>query len=216
MKNILPFFFALITLGAHAQSHSVEWGELERVKGRLLYMLPADSNEFYALRWTGGRLFGRYKLSRHENLVNSSSGNANMVAEKSVGNFEGARIIGGKLVTFLSDKRDYKNNFFMQVYNKELDKEGEPVKLASYDLDKGMKKGWFGIRISSNEKFFGVVWVIPGKKDNRDKYGFKIFDVELNVINEGEYPLPFDPKLSTINEHHISDNGEYFFSGNGI
>ena len=199
-------------MSTKAQSYSIEWGDLERPNGRLIYLLPSGDNEFYALRWSGGRLMGSYQVSRHENLVVQSTGRIKLHAEQSIANFEGARIIGGKFVTFLSDYREGKNNFFMQTYDKELVIEGEPEKLASYDLEKGRKRGWFDIKMSSNGKYFAVVWEIPGRKNKQDKYGFKIFDAELNEINDGEYPLPFPSQLSTIHEHHISNNGEYFLA----
>lgn len=202
----------LISLCTYSQSYSIEWGELQRVSGRLVYLLPSDSSEFYALRWAGGRVLGSYQVSRHENLELIESGRIKLVAQQSIANFEGARIVGDKFVVFLSNKRDGTNNLFMQPYSKDLKPEGEPVKLASYSLDKRGRKGWFNIRQSSNEKFLGVVWEIPGKRESRDQYGFKIFNSELELVNDGDYPLPFEAQLSTIHEHHISNNGEYFLA----
>lgn len=212
MKYILPLIFILFCKGSQAQSYSIEWGELQRVNGRLIYLLPCAEGEFYALRWSGGRLLGSYQVSRHENLELVNKGRIKIHAEESIANFEGARIIGGKFVVFLSDKREGVNNLYMQTYNKDLTIEGAPVKLASYSLESGGNKGWFEIKMSLNEKFLGIVWEIPGKKEQRDQYGFKIFDTDLNLINDGEYPLPFEAKLSKIHEHHISENGEYFLA----
>ena len=47
-----------------AQSQEVEWGEMQRVNGRLIYLLPTENGEFYALRWAGGRVLGSYQASR--------------------------------------------------------------------------------------------------------------------------------------------------------
>lgn len=212
MKNILPLIFALFSLSAQAQSYSIEWGELQRVNGRLIYLLPTADGEFYALRWSGGRLFGSYQVSRHENLKFVNKGRIKIHAEQSIANFEGARIIGGKFVVFLSDKREGLNHLFMQTYTKDLVIEGIPVKIATYSLENGGAKGWFDIKMSENEKFLGVVWQVPGKKEQRDRYGFKIFDMELELINEGDYTLPFEAKLSKIHEQQISNNGEYILA----
>jgi hypothetical protein len=97
----------------------------------------------------------------------------------------------------------------MQKFNESLQKD-ELVLLASYDLDRNQKAGSFQFRSSPNKKYFGAIWEIPGKKDTRDTYGFKIFDLDMNLVNEGEYKLPFESEFSTIHEHLISNSGDYF------
>ncbi len=196
-----------------AQSYSVEWSELEPRKGQLLYLLPKDSGDFYALRWSGGQVFGHYQVSHHKDLKLVGSSRIKLQVNASIANFEGARVIGEHFVVFLSDRMDGKNNFYMQEYSEDLRPLGDAILLASFDLDRrGARKGWFDVRQSGNEKFFGVVWELPGHKEERDVYGFKIFDTDLQLINDGEYPLPFDPDLSVIHSHHISNTGDYFLA----
>jgi hypothetical protein len=199
-------------MSTQAQSHEVEWGEMQRVNGRLIYFLPTEKGEFYALRWAGGRVLGSYQVSRHQDLELVNKGKIKTYANRSIATFEGARVIDNKFVVFLSDKSEAKNRLYMQVYSKELVVENDPVELASYSLEKGGQRGWFDIKQSSNGKYFGVVWQIPGKRNSRHTYGFKIFDSNLELVNDGEYPLPFEAKLSTIHKHHISNNGEYFLA----
>jgi len=213
MKYCFALFFTFcLQLTVDAQTYSIEWSEMERSKGKLIYLLPNKVNEFFALRWTGGRLLGSYQVSKHENLKLTGSGRIRLIAEESMANFEGARIIGGKFVVFLSDRREGENHFYMQKYDDALKPVGEPIKLASYSLDRKRAKGWFEVKLSANKKYFGVVWEVPGRKEERDLYGFKIYDNELNLINDGEYPLPFDPDLSVIHSHHISNSGDYFLA----
>jgi len=188
----------------------IRWGELTRKQGNLLYLLPSTDNQFYALRWAGGRLFGHYKVTKHSNLELISSAKVRLVAEESIANFEGASVIDSNFVVFLSDKRDKKNHFYMQEFDENLVKKDEIIHLASYDLDRNNKEGSFQFRASPNRKFFGVIWVIPGKKEKKDTYGFKIFNRDMELINEGEYKLPFPPELSQIHEHLISNSGDYF------
>ena len=213
MKYIITLTYLLFQFGyTHAQAFSIEWNEMQSRQGKLIYLLPSRENEFYALRWSGGDIFGSYRVSRHEDLKLVGHGRVKLQAEQSMANFEGARVINGSLVVFLSDRRDGMNHFYMQEYDDDLKPIGEPEKLASYDLDSKRSKGWFDVIMSSNEKYFGVVWEVPGRQSERDLYGFKIFDTELNVLTDGEYPLPFEPKLSTIHSHHISNNGDYFLA----
>ena len=211
-RSLLLFFTIIFAFSAKSQSYSIEWSETISKQGRLVYLLPNKENDFFALRWVGGRVLGNYQVSQHQNLEITKKGKIRLVAGKSIANFEGARVIGDKFVVFLSDKQPGFNFFYMQEYDEELKPIGQARQIASYALEKKRGKGWFSIKQSSNKQFFGVVWEVPGRKGERDLYGFKVYNNELEVINEGEYPLPFDPKSSTIHSQHISNNGDYFMA----
>jgi hypothetical protein len=203
-------FICSLSFSGSAQIPDIEWGELQRKQGSLLYFLPSKENEFYALRWAGGRLFGHYKASKHVDLATVESARVKLVADGSIANFEGARVFNEKFIVFLSDKKEGQNYFYMQQFSEGLEDPSATIPIASYELDKNYGKGVFDIRISSNGEFFGVVWEIPGRKDLHHMYGFKIFNAAYEVVNEGEYRLPFTSELSEIHEHHISNNGDYF------
>ena len=210
---LLGIFCAFNSHSQEDSSHhtvpDIEWGEITRKQGSLLYLLPNKKDQFYALRWTGSRLFGHYKVTKHVDLELVHSAKVRLVAEQSIANFEGASVIDDRFVVFLSDKRDKQNHFFMKVFDENLENT-ETTRLASYELDRNQKPGSFEFRTSPNREFFGVIWEIPGKKEVRDTYGFKIFDLDMNLINEGEYKLPYAPELSDIHEHLISNTGDYF------
>ncbi|OFZ08080.1 MAG: hypothetical protein A3D92_09490 [Bacteroidetes bacterium RIFCSPHIGHO2_02_FULL_44_7] len=197
---------------ADAQTHDVKWSELNRRRGQLIDLLPKDSNDFYALRWSGAELFGSYQVTHHQNLKDVAHARIRLVVNQSMANFESAMVVGDQFVVFLSDRMDKKHSLYMQVFSDELVPTGDPVLLASFDLDRSHGKGWFNIVQSANEAYFAVVWEIPGRKDERDLYGFIIFDKLMNIVNDGEYPLPFDPELSVIHSHHISNTGDYFLA----
>tara|TARA_Y100000385_G_scaffold178154_1_gene184177 strand:- start:1189 stop:2769 length:1581 start_codon:yes stop_codon:yes gene_type:complete len=204
------FFILLISFSGISQGPEISWGQLERKQGTLLYILPSAKNEFYALRWSGGRVFGHYKASKHSELKSIESSKIKLVANGSMANFEGAKVFNDRFVTFLSDRQDGKNVFYMQPFNSALEADGEPLSLASYDFTQNRGKGFFDIKISANGKYIGVVWQIPGKKGERHIYGFKVFNQDFELINDGEYRLPFSSELSEIHEHHISNTGDYF------
>ena len=185
---------------------------MQRSNGRMVQILPDSSGNFYALRWVGGNLMGKFKVSRHENLKRVSQGTISVQVPGGIGTFEGMRIIGNRPIAFLSDKRGDVRLLFMQEYDKELEKVNDPIQLASYDEDRLIDKGWFDVIQSNSGEYFAIIWEIPGKKDERDRYGFKIFDTQMNEINEGEYRLPFESELSTIHGHYLSNDGDYFLS----
>ena len=210
LTTIVIALFSFLFAGA--QSYNIQWGEMAKGTGRMISVLPKSGKDFYALRWSGGALLGSYRLSNHENFKITASGKMEMNADGGMANFEGAQVIGEKLVVFLSDKKEGKNHFFMQEYGADMLPKGAAIELANYDLEKGKSKGAFDIIISRDKTFFGVVWVIPGKKEEKDRYGFKIFDNDMNEVSDGDYKLPFEGNLSMINQHYLSNTGDYFIN----
>lgn len=213
MKLTLIFVTAILAIQTgFSQSYSINWGTMEKRSARMVSIIPRSGADFYALRWSGGALLGSYKLSSHQNLTLSATGKLVTQVEGSMANFESARYIAGKLVVFLTDRKDGQNSIYMQEYGNDLIVKGEAKKLASYELEKGRSKGFFEVINSRDKEFLGVIWEIPGKKEAKDIYGFKIFDADMNEVSEGEYKLPYEGKLSTINQHYLSNTGDYFIS----
>jgi len=212
MKRITLLLQAIIlTFGLGAQNYDINWSEIQKANGRLNDILPVAGNDFYSLRWAGG-LFGSYTLARHDNFVNAESHKIEMKVESGMANFEGAKMIGEKLIVFLSDRSEGKNHFFMQEYGKDLMPKGPSKEIASYDIEKGMSRGSFDVITSRDKTFFGVVWSVPGKKGSKDHYGFKIMDSDLNEVSSGDYDLPYDSKLCAITNYYLSNTGDYFLS----
>lgn len=212
MNKVLSLIFFLLSFGTcHAQTaFQIDWSELEITNGRLIQTLPADSGEYYTLRWTGGRIAGTYVVSRYKGLQFEKSGKIKLVVNKSYANFEGVRVVNGRFAVFLSDKWEGQDNFYIQFYNDDLKPDGEPILLASYALDFSKGKGVFNVIASENEDYLGVVWELSGKREEKGIYGFKLFDRNLNLVNDGEYPIPYKAELSTIHNHYVSNQGDYF------
>ncbi len=192
------------------QEYAIEWSDLQLSSARMVNILPKQGKDFFALRYSGGALLGSYKLSNHEDFKITATGKIDMRADGSMGSFEGARVIKNDLYVFLSDRKEGRNYFYMVKYGSDLSPSEKPKEIASYDMEKGKSKGSFMIVNSRNREFFGVVWEIPGKKDDKDRYGFRIFNDEMNEISDGDYKLPYEGRLSDIYSHYLSNTGDYF------
>ncbi len=203
---------ALMTFASQSQIEVSEWSELEKSPGRLLGLMPRDANDFVALRRTGRGIFGSLQVSAHKNLETFAKEKLVLRVDRSPATYEGATLVGDHLVVFLSDKQDGRNAFFMQEYGFDLEPVGKVVKLASYELESRRRRyaGEFSVYQSQNKDFFSVVWTIPGKKDEETKYGYKVFDSELEVATEGEYSFPFQAKYCRVNTMHLSNTGDFF------
>jgi len=212
MKPALIFIFSLIQVISLSQrDFPIFWGDLERSQGSLLEILPKNTNDFYSLRYTGGS-FGSFRIAENENLSFIQQKRIKLVAESGIANFETAYYFGNQLIVFLSDKSNGMMTLFMQSYNENLEADGSSILIASYPNNRIASKPNFKIIQSQNRKFIGIVWEIPGKREVSDMYGYKVIDTKLNEVQTGEYLLPFDGNLSTINEQHISNSGEYLIA----
>ena len=211
----LLLIFLLITCFKHAlksQNFDLSWGNLERSPGSLLEILPKQASDFYSLRWSGGRSFGTYRVIDHENLQLKNQSRIKQVAQTGIANFETAAYLNNQLYVFLSDKADGNMLLYAQPYDEEMNPSEESILIASYANSKLGAKPNFSILSSDNRKYFAVFWEIPGRKSNQDDYGYIVLDYGMNTIQSGEYLVPFDGNMSTINEHHVTNSGDYFIS----
>ncbi|NVK64793.1 MAG: hypothetical protein HWE22_09410 [Flavobacteriales bacterium] len=202
----------LLSFTSQAQITVSEWSELEKSPGRLLNLLPRDANDFFALRRTGRGIFGGIAVSSHKNLETQLKEKISLRANNSPANFEGSTIVGDHFVVFMSDKQEGRNNFFMQEYGEDLEPIGNAFELASYELESKRARfaGTFSLYQSENRNFFSVVWTIPGRKDEETKYGYKVFDADLQEVSGGTYEFPFESKYCRINTMHLSNTGDFF------
>lgn len=213
LKQILgATMIALFISNSFGQVRVDEWSELEKSPGRLLGLMPRNANDFFALRRSGGVLFGSLQVSAHKNLETFAKEKLVLRANGSPANYEGTAIVGDHFVLFMSDKQAGRNAFFMQEYGFDLEPMGDAAELASYELDgkRGRFAGSFNVYQSENKDYFSVVWTIPGKRDEETKYGYKIYDKDLKVRTEGEYEFPFEAKYCRINTMHLSNTGDFF------
>ena len=197
---------------SNKQDFDLTWGQLERSPGSLLDILPRKNLDFYSLRWSGGRTIGTYRVVNHENLQLKNQARIKQVAQTGIANFETAKLLNDQLYIFLSDKANGEMLLYAQPYGDELNIYEESILIASYRNEKLGAKPNFSIKCSENKEYFAVFWEIPGRKTRQDDYGYIIMDSGMNILQNGEYNVPFDGNMSTINQHHISNNGDYFIS----
>lgn len=209
---ILGLLIGAQQIAVRAQEVSVEWGELEAKSGTLVELLPFHSKDFYSLRWKGGNLFGGYYLTRHDELQESKSEKLSISIDNNIANFEAVAIVEDHPVVFFSDTRNGKEQIFLQQYGYDLLPRGEATRLAEYEIEKGQTKGPLNFIQSNDKKYFGVLWLIVGKKKDHDVYGYVIYNDQMELITEGEYESPFESQYSEITDHLLTNTGDYFIT----
>lgn len=210
MRYFLLLVLSVGSFVSHSQKLAVEWGELSRKKGSTQRLMPSRKGEFYALRWVGSRLFGSYQITYHKDLKVVADRRIKVQVNNSIATFEGVRVIDGVPVVFLSDKRDGQNQLFARILSKDLSTIVRDVKVAAYTFQKRHSRGFFVIEMSNDKSHFAIIWELEGRKDSEHIYGFKVYTKDFELVNEGEYPLPFESRLSDIKGHYVSNQGDYF------
>ena len=209
MKSLLLIisFFSL-TL---ALAQDIEWGPLEKVKGRVNDVLPVSGSTFFTTRWSGGALLGSLYMSRHANftILNQEK----VITKVSTGTATIQRIVSfnSQVIVFLSDKKDGVNTLFMQKYDDLCIPEGDAIELTSYAMPKGWNKsGYFNVLQSQNKKFFCAEYSIPGTRDEKERFGYKIMNEKFETVSEGEYESPYESRQSDITNRCLLNTGDYF------
>ena len=209
MKVIISAMLFMLSLPLFCQDFPIQWGPILKSSGALLDIIPKNNGSFYSLRWSGGEL-GSYRIVEHDNMEEVQNARVKSVVNSSFATVESVHYLGGKLIVFLSDKA----NGMMGLYSQELGTDLLPIDnsnlIVEYANPKIGSKPNFTVISSQNRKYLGVVWKINGKKEDSDLYGYVILDSTLTSIQKGEYNLPFSGNMSTINEDHISNTGDYF------
>jgi len=214
MKNIFLTLFAIVfsMCSLNAQEVVLEWGEEEPKSGYLVGMLPFHSKDFYSLRWKGGSFLGGFYLSRHDDFKITNTDKVTKSVNNSIADFESAAIVGDHPVVFLSDFKENVHQLFLQEYGYDLKPKGQPNMLVEFALEKGQSRNSFSIIQSKNKKYFAVFWSVSGKRKDKNLYGYKVFNEMLEVMNEGEYELPFEAQYSEITTQLLSDSGQFFIA----
>ncbi len=203
--RLIILFCLPINLG-FTQALPINWGPLETQIGQLLDVLPVQSGDFYTIRYTGGVL-GSYRTTLHNQLSFVEQNRIKPITENGFGNLESGTYFAGQLHLFISDKSNGTMSLFRKTSTNESDQYSEVI--CSYQDNRIGAQPNFQVAQSQNRQFLVVFYDIPGKKENRDVYGYAVFDSTFTKIQHGEYMLPFGGNMSTINEHHLTNQGEY-------
>lgn len=212
MKKIFLLAILGISTISFAQ-FNIKWSELAPIKGRVQNIYPISFSDFYTSRYQGSAMFGSLQMSIHSNFSVTASGKISSKVPNGVGVVEGLTTLKGVPVAFLSDRNNGQNILYVQKYSTNCEPKGNPIELNSYSMPKGWKrKGSYFIYTSKNKEFICINYEIPGSKDERDRFGYKIFDEDFELINKGEYELPYPSNLVGVSNTYLSDKGDFFFA----
>ena len=212
-QTLLFLFFIWIGATSHAQNYDITWGDFHRSTTPAAKILPLEGSNFYTLRSKRRRMLGSsLYLKRHHDYAVKFSEKLDLKVNGSFAQYEGILQIGERIYLFLSDRTREAKHLYMQRYDGALLPAGEPILVADYEIDNGKDRGSFDVIQSRDGSHFGVIYTIPGKKEERDRYGYKVYTENMVEVSSGDYKLPYEGDLSQIMQHYLSNSGDYFIA----
>ena len=220
MTKITTLLLALMlgfTVSLKAQLN-IQFSEVSKPKGYFQGFYPISENDFYTVR-SVGMMGGTTQLSRYSNYQEVASEKVKMTVGSGSATWVSSAMVNQKVVVFFADKAaegDVKtNSMYLQKFNEACLPEGDPKLLSKIEIQKAWRKaGSYTVLSSSDEEFFCVEYDIPGNKDANDRFVYKIFSKDFELVSEGEYEVPYESRVSDISRRYLSNTGDYFISCN--
>lgn len=201
----------LLTLCSGIFAQNIEWSPLMKSGGRGTTILPLQGKDFYTTVWSGGAILGSLQLKKYADFQEVAKEKIETKTPDGVGSINNYIINNGKFVTFISDKNEGKNKLYYQVYNASCTSEEEPKLIAEFVYPKGWNRpSSYSVFQSKNKEYFVVEYIIPGKKEESDRFGYTVMNSDFEVKSSGEYESPYPAKESDFTNHYVSNTGDYF------
>lgn len=229
MKNVkfllilsIVFSFCFLNGQSKSKEASVKWSKEQKESRRssLSGIIGKDKSGIYALKLEGKILASSIFTIEHYdhkmNLITSSD--FNMKEGKKKKFYEGSILSNGKLYIFSSfrNKGKSKNYFFRQTVNlKTLELNNDIEKIAEIDF-KGFSKfnaGNFNFEVSRDSSKFLIYYNRPYKKNEKEKYGFHVYDQQFNELYSKKITLPYKDQLFDLQDFTVDNSGNMHIIG---
>lgn len=189
----------------------IEWSPEYKGNKFGSFVYADKGKDFYTLTFGASILSNSRFLTRYEDFSKGEAEKISYKVDGGTGSFNDMIVVDGKVVVFITDRKNGMYKLYYQVYNKKCLPETEPELVIEYKSPKGFKRGdYFNIIQSKNKKYFVVEYAVPGNKTENDRYGYKVFDDSFEMTAEGEYESPYGSKESDITNRYISNTGDLF------
>ena len=226
-KIIITTVLTLLTLLSIGQIKSkkvdIEWGPKlkESRKSTLGSIVGVDETGMYLTKYKRKSFTLNYTIileHYNKNLEKTKSEKIEIINHEKELDAEFIVHLNNKLYVFSSFKnRKLKRNFlFVQTINKKtLLPNNDLVKIAEIDYKKHSKynAGGYHLRISCDSSKVLVYYDLPYKKNEKEKFGFHVFDNNMNQIWEKKVKLPYTDKLFEIQNYKVNNGGNVYLLG---
>jgi hypothetical protein len=208
MKYLVVFLLCLQSQ-LFAQVPEWQWGEFSRSKGPLIQILAEEGQDFKTIHATNQISGGQYLLTKFNGLTPIEGIKIKPVTPSGFGYYQQTILVGNNTYVFIADRAGKE----MKLYVKKLDAEFnelEVTELISYNDPSPNPLPNFSIIQSPDRSYIGVFFNIAGKRNVADTYGYQVYNNSFELTSSGEYNLPFDANLSSVEDYFLTNDGELF------
>lgn len=209
LQRLLMTIFCAFSFMLEAQNLNWEWGALQRSKGALVRVLPAENQQFSTIHASTQLGSSAYTLTQYEQLNGVASTKIKPVSPEGFGYYQQTLRLKKGHAVFIADRDGKEMKLFVKVLDAEFNVL-EESEILTYTDTRPNAQPAFNLIEAPNQAFFVAYYQIPGKRNGVDTYGYQLFDQDLKVQHGGEYNLPFDANLSSIEDYLLTDNGDFF------
>lgn len=206
----------LLFFNSHSifSQESIEWGPLVKSKGQVNKIMPSSGSTFYTVRFQGGQFLGSNYFNYQTDFQSHKMGKIKSVVKNSTANLQFVFMINNYPYAILTDKVDNKELLYAQKYDTTCQAVEDPIKLSEYTTERNnwKSRGYYNFLFSQNNEFFCVEYDVPGSKDENERFGYRIFTKDFEVVSQGEYELPYLKSEASVSKRYLSNTGDYFIT----
>lgn len=179
--------------------------------GQIGSIVGYDNAGFYLLK---SEVKGFFRI---ENYIEHYDNDLNQIKSKKIELEDDYTLVkvsqfNGKLYffsQFLDKEAKEKTLFVQQINNQSLDFEGEKKQIAqiSYEGKSKFNSGSFGFSVARDTSKILVYYQLPYEKNENEKFGFHVFDKDMNLLWTKNVILPYEDKLFGVSDYKIDKKG---------
>lgn len=220
LPALLILFKLTIALGQDFDL-KVKWGqEFKTPRSTLNDVVGHDATGFYAVH-NRFRAFGKveYSLQHFDKSMNPGQvADLDIESGKRSGKITNLLHLKGKLLLFysLDDAKAKVNSLFMDEIDKQtLQPKGVAKKIGEIDYAGKSKRnrGSFQYRVSRDSSKILLLYSLPYTEGQPEKFGFTVFDQQLNLIWTKDITMPYRDELYDFESFRVDNNGNAYLLG---
>ena len=217
LMGILLFF----TQGAFAQKKAknidIKWTSEKKCK-KIYFTQDAvfayDDTGYYILRKAGAIKEKNYLVHIDNKLNLDKSREIFLGKGRKKRHLHHFRGFNNKLYMYTTFLNRNINSLYVQTVNKKTLMPNEDIKkLISFEHKKKNGIGNFSVLTSRDSTKLMVYYNLPYQENEKEKFGFYIYDKEMNEIWSKQITLPYKDKLFVIKDYDIDNNGAVHILG---
>ncbi len=227
MKKLIIFisvlFWTFQSIHAQKQPKNIEvkWTKEKKSKKKfsLKKFIGFDNTGYYVWLSTGSSYSKKDNLLHYDKKFNlDKSAQLNLGKGSKKKKVFTTLLLNDKLYLFTTfkNRKNKKHTLYLQTVNKKTLQPGKELKkIASIDFGKKLFKnsGEFTIKISKDSTKVLVYYNLPIKKNESEKFGFKVFDQNMNELWQKDVTLPYVNKLFEFESFIVDNQGNVHILG---